>query len=44
VGFCWESQRARDKQEDLDGGGDNIKIGWVVWSGLIWLGIGISVA
>jgi hypothetical protein len=55
IGYWWESQKARDHWEDLDGCGWTI-LKWIlererereredgmVWIGLIWLRIGTSV-
>jgi hypothetical protein len=46
IGFCWESQRERDHEEDQDVGGWII-LGWilerwdeVMWAGLVWFRIG----
>jgi hypothetical protein len=48
VGSWWESQRERDRKENLDVGG-RILHGWILeryygilGTGLIWLGKGIS--
>jgi hypothetical protein len=48
IGYWWESQKERDHYKETDVGGKKI-LRWilerqdgVVWTGLIWLGIGTS--
>jgi hypothetical protein len=47
VGFWWESQKERDRYEDLDID-ERIILRWILekehgefWAGLVWLRIGI---
>jgi hypothetical protein len=49
IGYWWESHKERNHQDDLDVCGSIIskwifeRLGGVVWTGLIWLGIRASV-
>jgi hypothetical protein len=48
TGYWWESQTEGDHYEEQDEGEELLKIdlreiGWMVWIGVIWLRIGISI-